>query len=160
MKKITPCLWFNDKAEEAVNFYASIFKDAKIKNVARYSEAAAKVAGRPAGSVVTVSFEIAGQSYLALNGGPIFKFTEAVSFIVNCETQEEVDYYWEKLTEGGDEVQCGWLKDKYGLSWQITPTALGEMMSGKEPAKTERMMMAMFQMKKLEIKKLKEAYEG
>lgn len=161
MHKITPCLWFDNQAEDAVNFYTSIFDNSKILNMARYGEAGAEVSGRPKGSVMTVLFQIKGQEFLALNGGPIFKFTEAVSFIVNCETQEEVDMLWEKLSEGGDEKaqQCGWLKDKYGLSWQIVPTVLPEMLQDKDAEKSERLMKAMLQMKKLDIKTLKQAYE-
>lgn len=162
MQNITPCLWFDDNAEEAVKFYTSIFKGSKIKSITKYSEAAAKVAGRPKGSVLTVDFRLAGQDFLALNGGPIFKFTEAVSFIVNCKTQKEVDYYWEKLSAGGDRKaqQCGWLKDKYGLSWQIVPTVLNRMLQDKNTAKSERVMSTLLQMKKLDIKALKQAYEG
>src|SRR6266566_1929307 len=157
MQKITPFLWFNDKAEEAVKFYTSIFKNSKIGKIARYDEAGEKVSGRPAGSVMTIEFQLEGQEFVALNGGPHFKFTEAISFVVNCETQEEVDYYWEKLSTGGKEVQCGWLKDKYGLSWQIVPTVLGELLSGKDNAKAQRVMQAMLKMVKLDIKKLKQA---
>src|ERR1044071_8279407 len=121
MQKFTPCLCFDDKAEEAAQFYASIFKNSKIKSVTRYREDAANTSGRPKGSVLTVAFRLAGQEFLALNGGPIFEFTEAISFVVNCKTQKEVDYYWEKLSKGGAKVQCGWLKDKFGVSWQIVP---------------------------------------
>jgi predicted 3-demethylubiquinone-9 3-methyltransferase (glyoxalase superfamily) len=160
MQKITPFLWFNDNAEEAVKFYTSIFKNSKIGKIARYDEAGEKAAGRPAGSVMTVEFQIEGQEFVALNGGPIFKFTEAISFVVNCETQEEVDYYWEKLSQGGKEVQCGWLKDKYGLSWQIVPTVLGELLSDKDAAKAQRVMQAMLKMVKLDIEKLKQAAKG
>jgi predicted 3-demethylubiquinone-9 3-methyltransferase (glyoxalase superfamily) len=160
MQKITPFLWFNDNAEEAVKFYTSIFKNSKIGKIARYDEAREKAAGRPAGSVMTVEFQIEGQEFVALNGGPIFKFTEAISFVVNCETQEEVDYYWEKLSQGGKEVQCGWLKDKYGLSWQIVPTVLGELLSDKDAAKAQRVMQAMLKMVKLDIEKLKQAAKG
>ena len=161
MQKIAPCLWFDDKAEEAVNFYVSIFKNSKVGSIARYGEAGAKVSGRPKGSVMTVIFELDGQEFMALNGGPIFKFTEAVSFMVNCETQEEIDRMWEKLSEGGDKKaqQCGWLKDKYGVSWQIVPTVLAEMMQNKNPEKTNRVMQAILQMKKIDIKTLKQAYE-
>jgi len=158
MQKITPCLWFDDQAEKAVKFYASIFKNSKIKSITRYSEDAAKVSGRPKGSVLTVAFQLAGQEFLALNGGPIFKFTEAVSFIVNCETQAEVDRLWEKLSEGGEKGQCGWLKDKYGLSWQIVPTMLSKMLRDKDARKSERVMSALLQMKKLDIKRLEQAY--
>ena len=161
MQRITPFLWFDDKAEEAANFYTSIFKNSKIVNVARYSEEGAKASGRPKGTAMTVAFQLDGQKFVALNGGPHFKFTEAVSFVVNCETQEEVDHYWEKLSTGGDEKaqQCGWLKDKYGLSWQIVPVVLIEMMQDKDPKKSERVMGALLKMKKLDIKALKQAYE-
>jgi predicted 3-demethylubiquinone-9 3-methyltransferase (glyoxalase superfamily) len=158
MQKITPCLWFDDQAEEAVKFYASIFKNSKIKSITNYSEDAAKVSGRPKGSVLTVAFQLAGQEFLALNGGPIFKFTEAVSFIVNCETQAEVDRLWESLSEGGEKGQCGWLKDKYGLSWQIVPTVLSKMLQDKDARKSERVMSALLQMKKLDIKRLEQAF--
>ena len=158
MQKITPCWWFDDQAEEAVKFYASMFKNSKIKSITRYSEDAAKVSGRPKGSVLTVAFKLAGQEFLALNGGPIFKFTEAVSFIVNCKTQAEVDRLWEKLSEGGEKGQCGWLKDKYGLSWQIVPTILSKMLQDKDARKSERVMSALLQMKKLDIKRLEQAF--
>ncbi len=157
MQKITPFLWFDDQAEEAVKFYTSIFKKSKIGRIARYDKAGEKVAGRPAGSVMTVEFEIEGQKFVALNGGPIFKFTEAVSFVVNCRTQAEVDYYWKRLSAGGKEVQCGWLKDKYGVSWQIVPTILADLMSTKDAAKSQRVMEAMLQMVKLDIEGLKAA---
>jgi len=161
MQKITPFLWFNDNAEEAVEFYASIFKKSRIGKIARYDQAGEKVSGRPAGSVMTVEFQIEGLEFIALNGGPHFKFTEAVSFVVNCKTQKELDYYWKKLTVGGgQEVQCGWLKDKFGVSWQIVPTLLGELMSSKDAAKSQRVMEAMLKMVKLDIKKLKEAAKG
>jgi predicted 3-demethylubiquinone-9 3-methyltransferase (glyoxalase superfamily) len=161
MQKITPFLWFSDNAEQAVKFYTSIFKNSKIGKIARYDEAGEKVAGRPAGSVMTVEFQIEGQEFIALNGGPIFKFNESVSFVLNCKTQKEVDYYWKKLTAGGGkEVQCGWLKDKFGLSWQIVPTVLGELLSSKDAAKPHRVMAAMLKMVKLDIKKLKEAAKG
>ena len=161
MQKITPFMWFDGNAEEAVNFYTSIFKDSKIGSVSRYDEAAAEASGRPKGSVMTASFQLNGQDFIALNGGPHFKFTEAISFVVNCETQEEVDYYWEKLSEGGDEKaqMCGWLKDKFGLSWQIVPTALGKLLSDPDPEKSQRVMQAMLQMKKIDIEGLKQAYE-
>src|SRR6266581_4436293 len=160
MQKITPFLWFDDKAEEAVSFYTSIFKNSKIVKIARYGDAGAQVSGRPKGTVMTVAFQLEGQQFVALNGGPQFKFTEAISFVVNCETQEEVDYYWEKLSAGGKEVQCGWLKDKFGLSWQIVPTVLGELLSDKDAAKAQRVMQAMLKMVKLDIKKLKQAAKG
>ena len=160
MQKIVPCLWFDTQAEEAVNLYISLFDNSKILNVTHYDEDSAKVSGQPAGSVLTVSFLLDGQEFMAMNGGPAFKFTEAVSFIVNCETQEEVDRLWDKLTaDGGEESQCGWLKDKYGLSWQIVPTALGEMLSDPNPAKAQRVMQAMLQMKKLDVAGLRRAYE-
>jgi len=160
MQKIVPCLWFDSQAEEAVNFYASIFKNSKIGSVARYGEAGAKASGRPKGTVMTITFQLEGQEFLALNGGPIFKFTEAISFIVNCKTQKEVDRLWEKLSEGGDEKaqQCGWLKDKYGVSWQIVPSVLGKMMQDKDAGKAERVMKAMLQMKRIDMKTLKQAY--
>jgi len=149
MKKITPFLCFDDQAEEAMNFYIAIFKNSKILSVTP----------GPNGKAFTVSFELDGQEFTALNAGPQFKFTEAVSFFVNCETQAEVDFYWEKLTAGGEEVQCGWLKDKYGLSWQIVPTALGELLGDPDPVKSQRVMQAMLQMKKIEIAGLRQAYD-
>jgi predicted 3-demethylubiquinone-9 3-methyltransferase (glyoxalase superfamily) len=159
MQKIMPCLWFDNQAEEAMNFYVSIFKNSKTGSIARYGEEEAKVSGRPKGSVMTVTFQLDGQEFMALNGGPIFKFTEAISFVVNCKTQKEVDELWEKLSDGGEEGPCGWLKDKYGLSWQIVPAVLGEMMQDKDTKKSERVMKALLQMKKLDIKTLKKAYE-
>jgi predicted 3-demethylubiquinone-9 3-methyltransferase (glyoxalase superfamily) len=158
MKGITPFLWFDGKAEEAARFYASIFKNSKIGSISRYSDAAAAAAGRPKGTVMTVAFNLDGQNFVALNGGPHFKFTEAISFVVNCDTQTEIDDFWEKLSEGGEPGPCGWLKDKYGLSWQIVPAALGEMM--KDPKGAERVMEALLKMKKLDLKVLKEAYEN
>ena len=159
MQKITPCLWFDDKAEEAAKFYVSIFKNSKVGNITRYGETGAEVSGRPKGSVMTVTFEIEGQEFVALNGGPHFKFSEAISFMVKCETQKEIDEMWERLSQGGEEGQCGWLKDKYGLSWQIVVPVLDEMLQDKDAEKTERVMKALLQMKKLDIKKLKQAYE-
>jgi predicted 3-demethylubiquinone-9 3-methyltransferase (glyoxalase superfamily) len=159
MQRITPCLWFDDQAEEAVSFYTSIFPNSKILNIARYGEEGSKVSGQPKGSVMTIKFVLDGQEYIALNGGPIFKFTEAISLTVNCESQKEVDYYWSKLLEGGEESQCGWLKDKYGLSWQIVPVALSQMLQDPDPNKTERVMKALLQMKKLELNLLKRAYD-
>jgi len=161
MQKITPFLWFDTQAEEAANFYTAIFKNSKIVSVARYGEEAAKASGRPKGSAMTVAFEIEGQKFVALNGGPHFKFTEAVSFVVNCQSQEEVDHYWEKLSAGGDEKaqQCGWLKDKFGLSWQIVPTVMVEMLQDKDPKKSGRVMQAMLKMKKLDIETLKQAHK-
>jgi len=159
MKKITPCLWFDTQAEEAVNFYISIFKKSKIMNIARYGEAGAKVSGKPEGTVMTVTFLLEGHEFMALNGGPEFKFSEAVSFVVNCRTQKEIDEFWKKLSEGGEEGPCGWLKDRYGVSWQIVPIVLGEMLQDKDTRKSEKVMKAMLQMKKLDIKVLKQAYE-
>lgn len=155
MQKITPFLWFDDKAEEAVNFYTSIFRNSRIVHVARYGEAGAQVSGRPKGSVMTVAFELEGQAFVALNGGPLFTFTPAVSFVVNCGTQKEVDELWERLAEGGATEQCGWLRDRYGVSWQIVPAVLGELMS--EPATSERVMQALLTMTKIDIAGLKEA---
>lgn len=160
MQKITPFLWFDNQAEQAVKFYTSIFKKSKVLKTARYDKAGEKAAGRPAGSVMTVEFEIEGQRFIALNGGPLFKFTEAVSFVVNCKTQAEVDYYWKKLSAGGKEVQCGWLRDKYGLSWQIVPAILGELFGDRDKARSQRVMQAMLQMVKLDIKMLKLAYHA
>jgi predicted 3-demethylubiquinone-9 3-methyltransferase (glyoxalase superfamily) len=159
MQKITPFLWFDGDAEDAVRFYTSIFKNSKIGNITRYSEAGAKVAGQPKGSVMTVTFQLEGQDFIALNGGPHFKFTEAISFVVNCETQEEVDALWEKLSPDG-KGQCGWLKDKYGISWQIVPAALGKLLTDPDPEKTGRVMQALLQMSKIDIKRLQQAYEG
>jgi predicted 3-demethylubiquinone-9 3-methyltransferase (glyoxalase superfamily) len=160
VQRITPFLWFDNGAEEAVNFYVSIFKNSKIRGIARYDEEGARAAGRPAGTVMTVAFELDGQEFTALNGGPIFKFTEAISFVVNCETQEEVDHFWEKLRSGGQEVQCGWLKDRFGVSWQVVPTILGEMLQDKDPAKSKRVMVALLKMKKIDVEGLKRAYDG
>ncbi|MBW8864640.1 MAG: VOC family protein [Verrucomicrobia bacterium] len=140
MQKITPFLWFDDQAEAAVKFYTSIFKNSKILKVARYGESGAKASGRKKGSVMTVAFRLNGQEFAALNGGPVFKFTEAISFVVNCKTQAEVDHFWKKLSAGGKEIQCGWLKDKYGVSWQIVPEILGKLMSSKDTAKSQRVM--------------------
>jgi predicted 3-demethylubiquinone-9 3-methyltransferase (glyoxalase superfamily) len=161
-QRINPCLWFDSEAEEAANFYISIFKNPRIVRIARYGEAGKETHQRPAGSVLTVAFELDGQPFTALNGGPVFEFNEAVSLQVNCETQQEVDYYWEKLTAGGDvkAQQCGWLKDKYGVSWQVVPTVLDEMLSDPDTQKTERVMTALLQMKKLDIPTLKQAYAG
>jgi predicted 3-demethylubiquinone-9 3-methyltransferase (glyoxalase superfamily) len=161
-QKITPCLWFDDQAEEAVEFYTTIFRNSRIVKTTRYGEAGYDVHGKPAGTVMAVAFELDGQAFTALNGGPIFKFNEAISFQVNCETQEEVDYFWDKLTEGGDEKaqQCGWLKDKYGVSWQIVPAVLLEMIDDPNSEKSQRAMKAMLQMKKIDIDTLKRAYDG
>jgi len=155
MQKIAPFLWFDDKAEEAMKFYASIFKNSKIGNVSRYGDAGPG----PKGSVMVANFELEGQEFIALNGGPQFKFTEAISFLVNCETQQEVDDLWEKLSSGGEKGRCGWLKDKFGLSWQIIPTALGKMLSDKDSEKSKRVMKAMLQMDKIDIRTLKQAYD-
>jgi len=159
-QKITPFLWFDDKAEEAAKFYASIFKNSKVGKITRYDEESAGPTGRPAGSVMTVEFELEGQEFVALNGGPIFKFTEAISFVVNCETQEEVDYFWSKLSAGGEESRCGWLRDKFGLSWQVIPVVLIEMLADKDTAKAKRVMRAMLQMDNIDIPALKKAYDG
>ena len=153
-------MWFDDQAEDAVKFYTSIFKDSKIGRIFRYTEEAAEKTGRPVGSVLTIEFEIEGQKFVALNGGPLFEFNESISFVVNCETQEEVDYFWRKLTAGGgEESACGWLKDRFGLSWQIVPTVLIDMLHVEDQEKSGRVMHAMLQMKKIDIKTLKEAYE-
>jgi predicted 3-demethylubiquinone-9 3-methyltransferase (glyoxalase superfamily) len=159
---IIPCLWFDSQAEEAAQFYTGIFKNSRIKTIARYGEAGREVHGRSAGSVMTVEFELNGQPFTALNGGPHFKFNEAISFQIMCRTQEEVDHYWNKLSQGGDPKaqQCGWLKDKYGLSWQVVPVVLLDMMSDPDREKSGRAMEAMLQMKKLDIAALERAYEG
>ena len=159
MQKITPCLWFDDKAEEAAKFYVSIFKNSKIRNMTRYGEAGAEVSGRPKGSVMTVTFEIEGQEFVALNGGPHFTFSEAISLMVKCETQDEIDEMWEKLSHGGEEGPCGWLKDTYGLSWQIISPEWDEMLRDKDVEKSERVMKAILQMTKPDIKAIKQAYE-
>ena len=156
MQKIVTFLWFDNKAEEAAMFYVSLFKNSKIGAVTRYGEAGPG----PKGTAMSVRFQLEGQDFYALNGGPIFKFTEAISMFVNCESQEEVDALWEKLSEGGSKSQCGWLKDRYGLSWQVIPTALGKYLQDKDPAKSKRVMQAMLQMGKIDIEKLKKAYEG
>jgi predicted 3-demethylubiquinone-9 3-methyltransferase (glyoxalase superfamily) len=160
MQKITPCLWFDDQAEQAAKFYTGIFKNSKINKVSRYGKEGYEIHHRPEGSVMTVAVELDGQAFTALNGGPVFKFNEAISFQVDCATQEEVDYYWEKLSEGGDEKaqQCGWLKDKYGLSWQIVPRVLVEMLNDPDAKKSQRVMAAMLKMKKIDIETLKRAY--
>ena len=160
MQKISPCLWFDGQAEEAANFYVSVFKNSRINDVSRYGDAAAAASGRPKGSVMTVTFTLDGEDFMALNGGPEFKFTEAVSFMVTCQTQEEVDTFWSKLSQGGEEGPCGWLKDKFGLSWQVVPLVLEEMLADKDPARLERVMQAMLQMQKLDIGSLQAAYRG
>jgi predicted 3-demethylubiquinone-9 3-methyltransferase (glyoxalase superfamily) len=157
VQKITPFLWFDSQAEEAAKFYTAIFGNSRIGSIARYSEAGEKAAGRPAGSVMTVEFQLEGQDFVALNGGPHFKFTEAISFVVNCDTQPELDHYWNKLSADGKEQQCGWLKDKFGVSWQIVPEILSDLLSGKDSAKSQRVMEALLKMVKLDINKLKEA---
>jgi predicted 3-demethylubiquinone-9 3-methyltransferase (glyoxalase superfamily) len=156
MQKITPFLWFDNQAEEAVNFYVSLFKNSKVLSCSRYGEAGPG----PKGTVMVCKFQLEGQEFLALNGGPHFKFTEAVSFVVNCETQPEIDALWQKLSEGGEEGQCGWLKDKYGLSWQVVPPVLEQLMKDKDPRRSKRVMEAMLKMKKIEIAALRRAYDG
>jgi len=162
IQKIIPFLWFDDQAEAAARFYTSIFKNSKLGRISRYGEAGQEAHHRPPGSVMVVEFELEGQRFAALNGGPVFKFTEAISFEISCDAQEEVDYYWEKLTAGGDPKaqQCGWLKDKFGLSWQVVPAALGELMSDPDPARAGRTMQAMLKMKKLDLAELKRAAAG
>jgi len=153
MQKITPCLWFDTEGEEAAKFYTSIFENSRILDISHYGDAGP----RPAGTVMTVSFELEGQEYLALNGGPEFRFNESVSFHVHCETQEEVDRFWNNLTDGGEEGPCGWLKDKYGLSWQIIPTVLPELLGDPDPEKSQRAMQAMLDMKRIDINALRKA---
>ncbi len=162
IQKITPFLRFDSQAEEAVSFYTSIFKNSKIVSITRYGEEGAQASGRPKGTVMTIAFQLDGQEFVALNGGPHFKFTEAISFVVKWESQDEIDYYWEKLSGGGDEKaqQCGWLKDKYGLSWQIVPRVLGELLNDPDSEKSRRVMKALLQMKKLDLNILKRAYDG
>ena len=161
MSRITPCLWFNDNAEEAARFYVSVFKQSRLGTITRYGEPGAEVSGRPKGSVMTATFEIDGQEFVALNGGPTFTFNEAVSFQVHCHTQEEVDHYWNALSTGGDAQaqQCGWLKDRYGVSWQIVPTVLIEMLKDGDPRKANRVMQAVLQMNNIDITTLQNAYE-
>jgi predicted 3-demethylubiquinone-9 3-methyltransferase (glyoxalase superfamily) len=162
IQKITPCLWFDSQAEEAAKFYVSLFPNSAVGAITRYGKEGFEVHGRPEGSAMTVNFSLEGQEFTALNGGPHFKFSEAISFVVRCETQAEVDHYWDKLGEGGDEQarQCGWLKDRYGVSWQIVPAALFEMMSSTDRIKSERVMRAVLQMKRLDVAALRRAYEG
>lgn len=162
LQKITPFLWFDSQAEEAANFYTTIFKNSKIVSITRYGVEAAEASGRPKGTVMTIAFQLEGQDFVALNGGPHFKFTEAISFVVNCESQHEVDYHWEKLSEGGDAKaqQCGWLKDKYGVSWQIVPRLLVELLNDQNPEESRRFMKVMLQMKKIDIETLKQASKG
>ena len=161
-QKITPCLWFDSQAQEAAEFYTAIFRNSKITKISRYGEAGREAHGQPPGSVMTVAFELDGQAFTALNGGPIFKFNEALSLQINCETQEEVDHYWNALSKGGDAAaqQCGWLKDKYGLSWQVVPRALVEMITDPDPQKAGRVMEAMLKMKRIDIAQVKRAYAG
>ena len=160
MQRITPCLWFDNQAEEAAKFYVSLFKNSRIGKITRYGNAGSQASGRPRGSVMTVSFQLQGQEFTALNGGPHFKFNEAISLVINCETQEEVDDLWELLSKGGEVLECGWVKDKYGLAWQVVPKAFFELIDDKDPAKAERVMQAMLKMKKLDIRELKRAAEG
>lgn len=155
MQKISPFLWFDNQAEEAANFYVSVFENSKVKKITRYGE----TGPGPNGSVMTVEFQLDGQDFIALNGGPHFKFTEAISFSVDCGTQEEVDHFWEKLSAGGEKSRCGWLKDRYGLSWQVNPRVLGEMLGDKDPEKAKRVMEAMLKMDKIDIAALKKAYD-
>ena len=160
--KISPCLWFDDQAEDAARFYTAIFKDSKITDISRYPDAGQEIHGKPPGSVMVVAFELSGQAFTALNGGPIFKFNEAISLQIECETQEEVDYYWEKLSAGGDPTaqQCGWLADKFGLSWQVVPKGMHEYLNDPDPAKSQRAFQAMMQMKKLDLAGLQRAFAG
>ena len=160
MQKIITHLWYDDQAEEAAEFYTSLFEDSRIVSIARYPESAVEVSGKPAGSVMTVLFELAGQQYIALNGGSDFKFNEAISLLVNCDTQAEIDKLWSALTEEGEEGPCGWLKDKYGLSWQITPTKLNNMLQGEDPEADNRVMTTMLDMKKIDIAALERAQRG
>ena len=162
VQRISPCLWFDSEAEQAARFYTGIFKNSRIVTTTRYGKAGFEIHQRPAGSVMTVLFELDGQQFTALNGGPLFKFNESISFQVNCETQKEIDYYWEKLTAGGDPKaqQCGWLKGKYGLSWQVVPTIMAEFFKSESSANAQRAMEALLRMKKLDIAELKKAYAG
>jgi predicted 3-demethylubiquinone-9 3-methyltransferase (glyoxalase superfamily) len=159
-QKITPCLWFDTQAEEAAKFYCSVFKNSKITAISRYPEAGQEVHKKPPGSVMVAAFELDGQAFVALNGGPIFKFDEAVSFQIMCETQADIDYYWGRLTEGGQEGPCGWLKDKFGLSWQVVPGAIPRMMSDPDTTKSARVMNAFLKMKKLDLAAIERAYAG
>ena len=159
-EKISPFLWFDTQAEEAVRFYTSIFKGSKILGINRYNEAGAKASRMPSGSVMTVWFQLGGQDFTAINGGPMFKFSPAISFIINCDNQEEIDHFWGKLTEGGKEGQCGWLTDKFGVSWQVFPVVLGKMLSDKDPEKVARVTEAFLKMTKFDIRELERAFEG
>lgn len=160
MPRITPCLWFDQKAEAAARFYASVFRNSRIGRISRYGKEGSDIHGMPEGTVLTVEFELDGQPFTALNGGPAFRFNEAVSFQVMCDTQEELDYYWNRLSEGGDEAaqQCGWLKDRYGVSWQVVPSALPALLQSGDPARSDRVMKALLQMKKLDLRGLQQAY--
>ena len=162
MNKITPCLWFDGEAEDAARFYTGIFRNSKITSITRYGEAGREVHGQPAGKVLVVAFELDGQSYTALNGGPQFKFNEAVSLQIPCANQEEIDYYWDKLTAGGDAraQQCGWLKDRYGLSWQVFPAAVMDMLQDRDRKKADRVMQAIMEMRKMDLAALERAYAG
>ncbi len=162
LRRITPCLWFDDRAEEAARFYVSIFPNSRITFIARYNDVGTEIHGREPGSVMTVNFELDGQPFTALNGGPVFTFNEAVSLMVNCDTQEEIDHYWDRLTEGGDPAaqQCGWLKDRYGLSWQVAPEGMDEIFTDPDALGAKRAMAAMLTMKKLDVGELRRAYEG
>lgn len=160
MQTITPCLWFDDQAEEAAKFYVSVFKNSRLGAITHYGEVGARVSGRPKGSVMTVTFEIDRQEFMALNGGPLFRFTAAISFMVKCETQQEIDEMWRKLSEGGEEGPCGWLKDKFGLSWQIVVPAWDEMLRDQNSERSERVMAAILQMSKPDVRRVQQAYEG
>ena len=159
-QRITPFLWFDHQAEAAAAFYVSVFRNSRILKIARYGEATARATGRPPDSAMTVAFQLDGQEFVALNGGPPFQFNEAISFVVNCETQAEVDHYWDKLSQGGQTQPCGWLKDRYGVSWQVVPRILGELVSGPDAARAQRVMQAMLQMVKLDLQGLQQAAEG
>ncbi len=161
-RRIAPCLWFDDQAEQAADFYTSVFPDSRITAVSRYGKAGFEIHGRRPGSVLTVAFELDGQPFTALNGGPVFNFNEAISLQVSCDSQQEIDHYWERLSAGGDEraQQCGWLKDRFGVSWQVVPAALPEMMTDPDPARSERVMVALLRMKKLDLEQLRRAHAG
>lgn len=160
LRKITPCLWFDTQAEEAAKFYVSIFENSKIGRISRYGEEGYEIHGKEAGSVMVAEFEIEGQTFMALNGGPRFKFNEAVSFQIHCDTQDEIDFFWSRLTDGGEEGPCGWLKDKYGVSWQVVPKELSDMLMDPDPEKTRRVTKAFLQMKKFDVVELRRAYAG
>ncbi len=160
MPKLMPCLWFDGNAEEAARFYTSVFPNSKITQITHYGPSAAKSSGPPEGSVMTVVFEIDGQRFMGLNGGPHFKFSPAISFMVNCNSQEEIDNYWKRLSDGGQEGQCGWLTDKFGLSWQIVPAATGELIDDSDPARSDRVLAALMQMNRIDLRTLQNAYAG